>query len=100
MLSIISLETIVWLGGLITLAFIKVDSVNHFTVCPIRNLGWDFCPGCGLGMSIHYFLHFDFTNSINAHPLGIFAAVVLIYRISVLTKLSVHNYKILSQQTS
>jgi Protein of unknown function (DUF2752) len=91
---LISPEAIIWIFSLLILAFIHVDNSSHFTICPFKNLGIDFCPGCGLGKSIHYLLHFDIDNSLNSHPLGVFAFAVLIKRIFELTKSSVINVKL------
>jgi len=85
-LKVINIELIIWITGLITLAYIDIGSTEHLSICPIKNLGFDFCPGCGLGASIHYLFHFQFENSFNAHPLGIFALVVLLFRIGTLIK--------------
>ena len=79
-------EAAIWICGLIFLAFINTDSSSHFTICPLKNIGIDFCPGCGLGKSIHYLLHLQIENSLNAHPLGIFAFAVLLRRISELIR--------------
>lgn len=85
-LKAINIELIIWITGLITLAFIDVGSAEHYSVCPLKNLGLDFCPGCGIGASIHYLFHFQFENSFNTHPLGIFALAVLLFRIGTLIK--------------
>jgi len=93
-LASLSPEAIIWISGLIILAAINIDNSSHFTICPFRNLGIDFCPGCGLGKSVHYLLHFKIEQSLNAHPLGIFAFAVLVRRIYELTKSSYLNIKI------
>jgi hypothetical protein len=78
-------EAIVWIIGLLTLALID-PGTNHFSICPISNLGFDFCPGCGLGRSISLLFRGEFMESFAAHPLGIFAVIILTYRIIQLTK--------------
>lgn len=82
----ISLEALAWLSGLIFLACIDPLASNHWSICPLKNLGFDYCPGCGLGASIHYLLRGDFYMSLQIHPLGLFAFTILISRIIVLTK--------------
>ena len=79
------LEGYIWITALIFLAFVNADS-THFTFCPFHNLGIDFCPGCGLGRSIHYLLSFELIKSFQAHPLGGFALIVILHRIFTLTK--------------
>ncbi|UCH66639.1 MAG: DUF2752 domain-containing protein [Ignavibacterium sp.] len=82
----LGLETALWIGGLLFLAFINNLADVHFTVCPIGNLGLDFCPGCGLGNSISYLFRGDVIGSFNSHPLGLFALIVLLIRIIHLLK--------------
>jgi Protein of unknown function (DUF2752) len=82
------LEGYIWMAALIFLTFINADS-THFTFCPFHNLGIDFCPGCGLGRSIHYLLHFEFIKSFHAHPLGGFALIIILHRIFTLIKNSI-----------
>jgi hypothetical protein len=73
-------EAIVWIGGLIVVA-LSDPGVSHFIICPLNNLGFDFCPGCGLGRSIGLLFRGELRESFAAHPLGIFAVIVLSYRI-------------------
>ncbi len=91
--SIINPEALIWISGILVLAFLNVDGSSHFSVCPFKNIGIDFCPGCGLGKSIHYLLSFEIEKSLNAHPLGLFAFAVLIRRIYVLLKFTLSNSK-------
>lgn len=91
MLKRFPIEALVWAAGLIVLAVADAGS-PHFTVCPLGNAGLDFCPGCGLGRSVSHALHGDLRESLQAHPLGIFAIIVLSFRIANLTKLYIRNY--------
>ena len=83
-------EAIVWLTGLVLLAIIDPETTG--SVCPIHQLGFDFCPGCGLGASIHWLFRGELRLSFAAHPLGIFAVVVLFARILSLIKTSYYAY--------
>jgi hypothetical protein len=85
MLKRINTELIFWIGGLTYLAFTN-PAESHFTLCPIKNLGFSFCPGCGLGHSISYLFHGQIQESFHHHPLGIFAVVVILWRIFQLIK--------------
>lgn len=78
-------EALIWLTGLIILACSDPHE-NHFTLCPLGHFGWTFCPGCGLGKSISFLFHGSLIKSWHAHPLGIFALVVLTLRIYKLLK--------------
>jgi len=80
-LSYIPWEAIVWICGLVYLGCIDPQATHHLTLCPLKLLGFDHCPGCGLGLSISYLLHGDLVDSWNAHPLGLFALPVLVWRI-------------------
>ena len=86
------LEGYIWIAALLILAITNMES-SHFTLCPFNNLGIDFCPGCGLGRSIHHLIRFDFTRSFNAHPLGGVALLVLLYRIFLLAKNIMQQFK-------
>jgi hypothetical protein len=85
-------EALVWFTGLLFLAFHSPDTSTHFTVCPLAlaNIGW--CPGCGLGTSVSLLLHGDVMESFSTHPLGIFALIVLSFRIILLTKKYIQTY--------
>ena len=67
----------------------------HFTLCPIKNLGFDFCPGCGIGHSIHYAMTLNIRESFLHHPLGFFALLILLTRIFKLIKnlIKTQNYE-------
>lgn len=79
------LEAIIWISALILLAISPVQG-DHYSLCVFHSLGFGFCPGCGLGHSITYFFNADINASINAHPFGIFAIGILIYRIFLIFK--------------
>lgn len=78
-------EALIWLTGLVLLASVPPEAA-HFSICPIANLGFDFCPGCGLGRSVSLLFHGRLAESFSAHPFGIFAVIVLTYRIFNLTR--------------
>jgi hypothetical protein len=79
-------ESLIWLSGLIVLAFWNFSTDTHFTLCPLANLGFDFCPGCGLGKSISLFFKGEVKESLYTHPFGIFAVIILSLRIFQQTK--------------
>jgi len=89
---IIGLEAAIWIGALFYLAFGDTPAGTHFTICPINNLGFDFCPGCGLGNSISLIFQGDIYESFLSHPLGLLALTVLIIRIIQLIKNNWRNY--------
>ena len=84
--SLIGLEAFVWICGLFYLIVINSPEISHFTVCPLANLGFEFCPGCGLGNSISYLCGGYFEASFHSHPLGIFAFLMIVTRIISLIK--------------
>jgi len=73
-------EAVIWMFALIMLAVCS-PAETHITLCPLANLGVDFCPGCGLGRSISFLFHGDVKHSFEAHPFGIFAVIILSFRI-------------------
>ncbi|NWJ50509.1 MAG: DUF2752 domain-containing protein [Bacteroidetes bacterium] len=78
--KIINIELIFWICALILLAFTNPNE-HHFTLCPFSNLGFKYCPGCGIGRSIAYLFRGDIIHSFQMHPLGIFALAVIDFRI-------------------
>ncbi|HEY9487679.1 MAG TPA: DUF2752 domain-containing protein [Chryseosolibacter sp.] len=84
-------EGLIWATGLIMLACADTG-LQHFTLCPLENAGWNFCPGCGLGGSITLFFHGRLVESFLLHPLGIFAVFTLSFRIIILTKHYFQDY--------
>jgi hypothetical protein len=90
--KIIGLETAIWIGALLYLAILHSPAGTHFIICPINNLGFDFCPGCGLGNSISLIFQGEIYNSFLSHPLGLLALTVLIIRIIHLIKNNWSNY--------
>jgi hypothetical protein len=81
----VSPEAVIWLAALAGLAIVNPETGPPFTICPLANMGLEFCPGCGLGRSVSYLFRGEVAASWHAHPLGIFAVIVLSYRIVLLT---------------
>jgi hypothetical protein len=90
--SLTGFEALVWILGLAYLIFIHSPGGTHFTICPLSNLGFDFCPGCGLGNSISYIFKGDFVASFHSHPLGIFALIIITFRIFTIIKNNRRRY--------
>jgi hypothetical protein len=85
-------EGYIWFTSIILLS-IPFAELTSFSLCPFHNLGFEFCPGCGLGRSIHYLIHFQFEKSFTIHPLGGAALLILLFRIFTLIKFSLHQLK-------
>jgi hypothetical protein len=79
------MEAFIWGTGLLYLAIFNFE-YSHFSVCPLKLLGFEHCPGCGLGLSVHYLFRFSFSQSIKAHPLGPAALIIILFRIFTLQK--------------
>ncbi len=84
-------ELSVWCAALVSLAVMNPSAETHFSLCFFKWIGISFCPGCGLGHAISWLLHGNIQQSLHAHPLGIFAVVVLLFRIFTLLKNSFFN---------
>jgi hypothetical protein len=74
-------EIFIWSFSLIFLAIINPDLSGVFSICPLHFLGFEYCPGCGLGRSVSYFLHLNVAASVQTHILGIPATIIIIHRI-------------------
>jgi len=90
------IELIFWIIALVILAFNKVPEEplqHHFTVCPLANLGFSWCPGCGIGRSITALLHGNLTTSFQLHWFGLPALLILFYRICILIRAQFNRNK-------
>jgi len=79
------IELAFWISALVLLYFSN-PGTHHHTLCPIGALGFDWCPGCGLGRSIALLLQGDVAASVQMHILGGPVLAVLLYRIYTLGK--------------
>ncbi|HEX6179698.1 MAG TPA: DUF2752 domain-containing protein [Chitinophagaceae bacterium] len=73
-------EGFAWVIALLIPAFIEPGGNTHFSLCLFKNAGIDWCPGCGLGESIALFYRGNIAGSLHAHPLGIIAVLILLWR--------------------
>jgi hypothetical protein len=76
----LNVEAVVWLSGLVLLACMNPSDDSHLSLCPLKNLGMAWCPGCGLGHSISYFFHGNILMSLKCHVLGIPTVFILTAR--------------------
>ena len=90
--NLFGLEAAIWILGILYLAIINSPESIHFTICPLKNLGIEFCPGCGLGNSISYLFRGDLVSSFRTHPLGIFALFIITLRIISIIKFNWRRY--------
>jgi hypothetical protein len=90
-------ELCTWLTGLLFLALMNPAETTHFSICIFKWMGLSFCPGCGLGHSVSWLFHGNLTQSFQAHPLGIFALAVLLFRIFTLIKNNFFNLTTIKQ---
>lgn len=90
----IPLELCFWVVAIVLLASAN-PTQHHFMVCPIANLGFNWCPGCGLGRSIMAIFNGDINESLKQHWLGIPALLIILHRIYQLLKqlLNKKNFK-------
>lgn len=78
------IEFLFWIAALLLLFFMNIRSAAD-SLCLFHWLGFDHCPGCGIGHSIHSALHMDFTESFRQHPLGMVAVLIILNRIKQLS---------------
>ncbi|MFW5890033.1 MAG: DUF2752 domain-containing protein [Marinilabiliaceae bacterium] len=74
------LEAFFWIAAIGALALTNPESSGHFSLCPLKNAGFDFCPGCGLGHAISWLFRGELAVSFKSHPLGIPAVAILLMR--------------------
>ena len=78
------LELLCWLAAMIALFFLPVGNSEQ-SLCVFRFIGFERCPGCGLGHAIHSALHFQFVQSFHEHIFGIPAVLIILNRIKELS---------------
>jgi hypothetical protein len=74
-------EPIIWTLALVVLFFLDPSGTSN-SFCLFKLAGFASCWGCGIGHAIHYALHLDLQNSLDAHILGIPASLGLLYNIT------------------
>ncbi|MEO6490806.1 MAG: DUF2752 domain-containing protein [Ferruginibacter sp.] len=77
-------ELLFWITALILLYGMNTDTGKN-SFCIFNLIGFTWCPGCGIGHSIQSALHLQFMTSIDQHPLGILAVIIILYRIKQLS---------------
>jgi len=73
-------ELLFWITGVLLLFFMEAGTAQP-SLCLFRFAGFDSCPGCGLGHSMHHALHLRFTQSFHEHLFGIPALGIIFFRI-------------------
>lgn len=71
------IEAVVWSVGLVAMGLMDPEGAQLVSLCPLDALGLSFCPGCGLGHAVAYLARGDLTASVQAHPLGLPAVLIL-----------------------
>lgn len=92
--KLFNFEGFIWIAAIIYLAFFVNPYEAHFTICPLSNLGFEHCPGCGLGNSISLIFHGYFIESFKTHILGIPALLIIFHRIYSIIKFNLTKEKI------
>jgi len=82
-------ELTAWTSALVLLALMDPATDSHYSFCMFKFIGISYCPGCGLGHSISFLFHGNLRESLSAHPLGIFAVLVILFRIYKLSSLHI-----------
>lgn len=82
-------EAAMWLAALVALFFMNTEGPS---LCVFKALGVEWCPGCGLGHSMHHALHLNFAAAIEEHILGIPAVMIILFQTFKLIYIN-KNYK-------
>jgi hypothetical protein len=73
-------ESIIWSVALLLLFFMDANA-SAVSFCIPSMLGFQYCPGCGIGHAIHHALHLKFAQSFQEHWLGLPATIGILYLI-------------------
>lgn len=94
----VPLELIFLVGALTYLACIN-PAAEHMSLCVFHWLGITWCPGCGIGHSISYALHGDWTSAWQSHFMGIPAIAIICFRITQLLQQLFKNRHLIQKIT-
>ncbi len=92
-------ELLFWIAALLLLGVANLNADGHeahFTLCPLASMGFNWCPGCGIGRSIGHLLQGNIQASIDEHWFGIPALLIIGNRILVLLIINLKNRKVLN----
>ena len=89
-------EVVAFSVGLALLAFMDPYSTTGPGLCLLENLGFQYCPGDGLGHSISFIFRGDVNSALEANILGPFAIIILGGRILYLVFINSKNYNKIS----
>jgi hypothetical protein len=73
-------EWVALMGLLLMAALINLESTG-ISFCIFDRVGFSFCPGEGIGRSIAFAFRGSFVESVNAHPAGLPAILIIITRV-------------------
>jgi len=85
----LDLELVFLVASLLSFALSNPEN-EHFNLCIFKWLNFNYCPGCGLGHSITWFFHGDFSKAYESHFFGIPAVFIILHRIIQLVR---ENFK-------
>lgn len=91
------LEWVVFSMGLVLMGMMNPE-VTGTSLCLFDLLGFDFCPGDGLGHSIAYTFRGDLSSAINANIAGPAAVVILTFRVMYIWKNLYHQSKLTKEE--
>ncbi len=74
-------EAFIWIAGIAVVAISDPSVDFDFTLCLFKLIGFENCPGCGLGHAIGYLFRGELLQSFEAHVLGMPALIALVGRI-------------------
>ncbi|WP_410682405.1 DUF2752 domain-containing protein [Chitinophaga filiformis] len=88
----VNIELMIWPAALSLLFFMDPHQASNASCCMLKRMGIPWCPGCGLGHSIHFLLHGEWRTCLKNHPLGPFAVLILTYRTFQLARLQWQSF--------
>lgn len=85
-------EALAWIAALLAMGLMDPDGAHLFSFCPFSYV-LEWCPGCGLGHAIAWLFRGEIVASWQAHPIGIPAVLLLVFRSSKLFYLQYQSKK-------
>ncbi len=101
MLKRLPFELFFWITALVLLGFADLHDhgeAAHFTLCPLANMGFSWCPGCGIGRAIAHLLQGEFSASLEHHWFGIPALLIISSRIIILVRSGLRSHNVINMK--
>jgi len=75
-----------WVCGILAVAVADPTAPALLQTCLLKAVGFQYCPGCGLGHAVAYLARGEILLSIQSHPFAPIVVGVLLHRVVTLCR--------------